>query len=279
MDQHHDHDEATTEDDALLAAAGRLRDGIVGHPAAIWVFAVAAVIAIVVLGVSAGESVYGAFDGDGTMAAIFGATFVAVLVAIIAVGVLFDRRQRARDADTTPLTDAQSARLRAYLKPTSPLVQAYQPVAVAVFFALATPGVLLFDTPWDGLWVLVVLIANPVARWLRAQGHVLTTRDLGFAIPGLSHWPSIANAAVAATVGMAVAVLLWAEALDTNLATTATGIVLLAIIIGGGLSVNRHQRRHIARLLDQDADDSNGVDGTAATDAWDDPNAAHRNAR
>jgi predicted lysophospholipase L1 biosynthesis ABC-type transport system permease subunit len=78
---------------------------------------------------------------------------------------------------------------------------------------------------------------------------VLTTRDLGFHVPGLSPWPSIAYAALAATAGMAVAVLLWAEALDTTLATNITGGVVIAIIVGGGLAIERHQRRHISRLL------------------------------
>lgn len=108
---------------------------------------------------------------------------------------------------------------------------------------------MLLDTPWDSLWVLAVLIANPLGRWLRSQGHVLTTRDLGFAIPGLSPWPSIAVAALAATTGMGIAVMLWAEALDTTLATIVTYTVLTAVIIGGGLAVDRHQRCHIVERL------------------------------
>ena len=198
--------------------------------------------------------VYLAIDGEGLIAAAFGATFIAVLAIILAVGVVLDRRRRTRDASAGPLTDTQHERLRAYLQPASPLVRWYQPAAVAVFIALAAPGVLVLDTPWDSLWVLVVLVANPVARWLRAQDHALTTRDLDFPVPGLSPWPSVAYAALAATAGMAVAVLLWADALDTTLATTITGIVLVAIIVGGGRASDRHQRRHIAQLLDDRRD-------------------------
>ena len=120
------------------------------------------------------------------------------------------------------------------------------------FTLLGDPGVLVLDAPWDGAWVLVVLIATPLGRWLRAQGHMHSSRDLGFPVPGLSPWPSIAAAALAATTGMAVAVLLWADALDGTLATTITGIVIIAVIVAGGMATDTHQRRHITRLLDGD---------------------------
>jgi hypothetical protein len=242
--------DTSDEDEAFLTAARRLHDRLMRHPFAIGFLAILAAAAIFLLGIRVGEATYLAFDGEGMMAAVFGATFVTVLVALIGVGVWLDRRQRTRDAATGPLTHEQRDRLRSYVHPDSPLVRWYQPAAVTAFIALAAPGALLLDTPWDSLWVLAVLIANPLARWLRAQGHVLTTRDLGLPIPGLSPWPSIAIAALAATTGMAIAVLLWAEALDTTLATTVTYVVLTAVIIGGGLTVERHQRRHILRLLD-----------------------------
>ena len=238
-----------TEQEAITRAIDHLPAGL-RHPLVIGVMAVAAAAALWLMGFVIGEAAYGAFDGEGLMAATFGATLVAVLVAIIAIGVVLDRRQRSRDTNAGPLTDSQHERLRAYIEPSSPLVRWYQLVAVVAFIVLATPGVLLLEGPWDSLWVLAVLIANPVARWLRAQGHVLTTRDLGFAVPGLSPWPTITYAALAATAGMAVAVLLWAEALDTTLATTITGIVLVVVIVGGGLATERHQRRHITQLLE-----------------------------
>lgn len=242
----------TIEDEAFLAAAGRLRDRLVRHPFALGFVAIFAAAGIFLLGVRIGEAAYLAFDGEGTMAAIFSGTFVTVLAAIIGIGAWLDRRQRTRDAAAGPLTDEQRQRLRACAQPSSRLARSYQPAAVALFLALAAPGALLLDTPWNSLWVLAVLIANPLPRWLRAQGHVLSSRDLGFAIPGLSPWPSIANAALAAATGMAVAVLLWAEALDTTLATSATTVVLATVIIGGGLAVDRHQRRHIVALLAED---------------------------
>lgn len=239
----------TVEDEAFIAGARSMGETLKRHPFGLGFLAIFAAAAIFVLGVRAGEITYRTFDGDGMMAAVFGATFVTVLVVIIGIGVWLDRRQRARDATTGSLTGEQRDRLQAYVQPDSPLVRWYQPAAVAVFIALATPGVLLLDTPWDSLWVLAVLIANPLARWLRGQGHVLSTRDLGFAIPGLSPWPSVAIAALAATTGMGVAVLLWAEALDTTLATTATYLVLFTVIIGGGLAVDRQERRHVSGLL------------------------------
>jgi uncharacterized membrane protein len=242
MQEHH------SEQETIIRYLERLPAGL-RHPLAIGLLAIVAAAALWRMGYVIGGAAHDAFDGEGLMAAAFGATLVTVLVVIIAVGVLLDRRQRTRDADAAPLTDTQHQRLRAYVRPASPLVRWYQPAAVAVFAALAAPGAWLLDTPWDGLWVLAVLVANPVARWLRARGHVLTTRDLGFPVPGLSPWPSIAYAAIAATTGMAVAVLLWAEALDTTLASTITGIALVAVIAGGGLAIERHQRRHITHLL------------------------------
>lgn len=247
-DNHQDA-QTSTEDQALIAEARRLGERLKRHPFAIGFLAVLAAAAIFLLGVRMGETVYLTFAGDGTMAVVFGATLATILVAIIGIGALLDRRQRNRDAATGPLTDDQRARLRAYAHPGSPLVRWYQPAAVAVFIAIAAPGALFLDGPWDSLWVLAVLIANPLARWLRAQGHVLTTRDLGFAVPGLSPWPSTATAALAATTGMAIAVLLWAEMLDTVPATAVTAIVLAAVIIGGGVAVDRYQRRHITGLL------------------------------
>ena len=255
MTEPHDHEHHTTAgDEALPAGARRLRDNVLRHPAGIGLFTIAAALALFQIGVLVGRVGRVAFDGEGMMAAVFGATFVAVLLATGAIGVILDRRQRAHDADAAPLSDAQSERLRAYLQPASLLVRWYQPAAVAVFIALAAPGLLLLSTPWDGLWVIAVLVANPVARWLRAQDHVLTTRDLGFSVPGLSPWPSVAYAALAATAGMAVAVLLWADALDTTLATNATGGALVAIVTGGALAIDRHQRRHITQLLDAEPD-------------------------
>lgn len=250
-DSHDRHGQISTEDDAFIAAARRLGETLKGHPFALGFLAIFVAAAIFLLGVRVGEVAYLAFDGEGMMAAAFGATFVTVLVAIIGFGVVLDRRRRTRDAATGSLTDEQRDRLRTYLQPASPLVRWYQPAAVAAFIALAAPGALLLDTPWDSLWVLAVLIANPLGRWLRSQGHVLTSRDLGFAIPDLSPWPSIAVAALAATTGIGIAVLLWAGALDTTLATIVTYTVLTAVIIGGGLAVDRHQRRHIGgRLTD-----------------------------
>jgi hypothetical protein len=244
------HGQTSTEDDAFIAGARRLGETLKGHPFVLGFLAIFAAAAIFLLGVRVGEIAYLAFDGEGMMAIVFGATFVTVLVVIIGIGVVLDRRQRTRDTATGPLTDEQRDRLQAYGQPASPLVRWYQPAAVAVFIALAAPGALLLDTPWGSLWVLAVLIANPLPRRLRAQGHVLTTRDLGFAIPGLSPWPSIAVSALAATTGMGIAVLLWAEALDTTLATIVTYTALTTVIIGGGLAVDRHQRRHVTRLLD-----------------------------
>lgn len=239
-----------TEDEAFLASARRLRDTLKRHPFALGFLAVFAAAILFLLSFRIGAIAYRAFDGDGTMAAIFGGTLVTVLVAIIAIGVWLDRRQRARDAPTGPLTDDQRERLQAYLQPPSPLVRWYQPAAVVAFLGLAFPGALLLDTPWDGLWVLAVAVANPLGRWLRAQGHALTTRDLGFAIPGVPPRPSIAAAALAATTGLGIAVLLWADMLDTTLAMTVTFVVLAAVIVGCGLATDRHQRRHISRLLD-----------------------------
>lgn len=240
-----------SEDEAFLAGARRAGERL-RHPFVIGFLAVVVAAAIFRFGITIGEATYLAFEGDGMMALTFGVTLVTVLVTIIAIGVWLDRRRRARDRGAGPLTEAQREQLRAYAHPDTSLVRWYQPVAVAVFALLAAPGALLLDTPWDGLWVLAVLIANPVARRLRAQGHVLTTRDLSFPVPGLSPWPSIAAAALAATTGMAVAVLLWADALVTSLATTITGIVIIAVIVGGGLATDTHQRRHITRLLDAD---------------------------
>ena len=243
------HGQTSTEDDAFIAAARRLGETLKGHPFVLGFLAIFVAAAIFLLGVRIGEIVYLAFDGEGMMAAVFGATFVTALVVIIGIGVVLDRRQRTRDAATGSLTDEQRDRLRTYVQPASPLVRWYQPAAVTVFIALAAPGALLLGTPWDGLWVFAVLVANPLPRWLRSQGHVLTTRDLGFAIRGLSPWPSIVVAALAATTGMGIAVLLWAEALDTTLATIVTYTVLTTVIIGGGLAVDRHQRRHIVERL------------------------------
>lgn len=241
----------TTPDDESFRSGARSPDGMLRQPFVIGFLAVAGAAIIFLLGIRVGEAAYLAFDGEGMMAATFGATFLAVLVTIIAVGVLLDRRQRTREANSSGLTDSERDRLRAYVQPASPLVRWYQPATVAVFIALATPGAVLLDTPWDSLWVLAVLIANPLARWLRTQGHVLTTRDLGFPVPALSPWPSIAAAALAATTGMAIAVLLWAEALDTTLATSITGIALAVVIVGGGLAIDRHHRHHILQLLDR----------------------------
>ena len=251
-----DHDnrrsDTTDEDEAFLAAARRLRQ-ILSHPFAIGLLAVTAAAVIFRMGITIGEAAYFAFDGDGAMAVAFGGTLAAILLAIIALGVWLDRRQRIGAADTGPLTEAQRGRLRSYLHPASPLVRWYQPVAIVVFIALATTGALLLDTPWDGLWVIAVLVANPVARWLRSRGHVLTIRDLGFPVPGLSPWPSIANAALAVTIGMGIGVLLWADALDTTATAAVTGTVVVAVVIAGGFAVNRHERHHIARLLDDES--------------------------
>lgn len=240
--------DTTPEDEAFLAGARRL-GSVFDHPFAIGFLAIAGAALLFRLGISIGASVQSAFEGEGAMAAAFGGTFVTILVAIIALGALLDRRQRTRDAQAGPLSDEQRDRLRALVEPTSPLVRWYRPLAIVLFVVLAVPGAWLLDAPWDGLWVVVVLAANPFGRWLRADGHVLTTRDLGFTIPGLSPWPSIATAALAATTGMAVAVSLWAEALDSTLATTLTGIAVGAVIIGCGFVTSRHERRHIATLL------------------------------
>ncbi len=239
----------STEDEAFLAGARRFRERLSRHPFALGVVAVLAAALLFLLGVRTGEILYLAFDGDTLMPVVFGGTFTLILLVIVAIGALLDRRRHTRDANARPLTDAQRDRLRSYLYPASAVVRWYQPVAVVAFVALAVPGVLLLPTPWDGLWVLGALAANPVARWLRAQGHVLTTRDLGFPVPGLSPWPSIVTAALAATAGMTIAVLLWSDALDTTVATVLTGLVLAMVIIGGGLATEQHQRRHITRLL------------------------------
>lgn len=129
------HGQTSTEDEAFIAAARRLVETLKGHPFVLGFLAILGAAAIFLLGVRIGEIVYLAFDGEGMMAAVFGATFVTVLVAIIGIGVILDRRQRARDAATGPLTDQQRDRLRAYVQPASPLVRWYQPAAVTVFIA------------------------------------------------------------------------------------------------------------------------------------------------
>lgn len=239
----------TTDDGALLASARTVRDGLTRRPFVMGFLAIFAAALLFWLGTVAGEATYLAFD-DGLVATTFVGTSTTILIALVAVGAWLDRRRRQRDAEAGPLDDAQRARLRSYAQPASALVRWYQPVAVAVFFALAVPGAYLLATPWDGLWVLAVLIANPVTRWLRARGHVLRIRELGFRVPGLSPWPAIATAAVATVAAMAFTVLLEAGMLDTTPATIATNLVLVALIVGGTRTMNHHRRRHIARLLD-----------------------------
>lgn len=240
---------SSSEDEAFLAAARRLPERL-PHPFVIGFLAVAAAALLFRLGIAVGETVYLAFEGDGTSAAAFGGTFVTILVGLIGLGAWLDRRQSARAAEVGPLTAEQRERVRDYLDPSSSAAHWYRPITVGVFVALATPGVLLLGDPWDGLWVLAVLIANPVGRWLRSQGQPLTTRDLGFRIPGLSPWPSIAAAALAVTAGMGIAVLLWAEALEGTAETAVTGAIALVTILAGGIAVDRHERRHLAGLLD-----------------------------
>lgn len=248
-ERQHRHTETSSEDEAFLAAARRLPEAL-RHPFVIGFLAVAAAALLFRLGIAAGETVYGAFEGDGTTAAAFGGTFVTILVGLIGLGAWLDRRQRSRLAEVGPLTAAQREQVRDYLDPSSSVVRWYRPIAVGVFVALATPAILLLSDPWDGVWVIAVLVANPVGRWLRSRGYPLTTRDLGFTIPGLSPWPSIAAAALAATVGMGIAVLLWAEALEGTIATAVTGAIAVVAIVAGGIAVDRHERRHLAGLLD-----------------------------
>jgi hypothetical protein len=243
---------SSSEDEAFLAAARRLPERL-RHPFVIGFLAVAAAALLFRLGIAVGETVYLAFEGDGTTAAAFGGTFVTILVGLIGLGAWLDRRQRTRSAEVGPLTAEQRERVQDYLDPSSSVARWYRQITVVVFVALAAPGVLLLGDPWDGLWVLAVLIANPVGRWLRSQGHPLTTRDLGFRIPGLSPWPSIAAAALAVTAGMGIAVLLWAEALEGTVETVVTGAIALGAILAGGIAVDRHERRHLARLLDPGA--------------------------
>ncbi len=226
-----------------------MRDGLTRRPFVLGFLAIFAAVLLFRMGIVAGEAIYLAFD-DGLVATMFVGTYVTILVALVAVGAWLDRRRLERDAGAGPLDDAQRERLGSYAHPASALVRWYQPVAIAVFFALAVPGGYLLDAPWNGLWVLVVLIANPVTRWLRARGHVLTIRDIGFHVPGLSPWPAIATAAVATVAAMAFTVLLEAGMLDTTPATIATNLVLVALIVGGALTINHHRHRHIARLLD-----------------------------
>jgi len=232
-ERQHRHTETSSEDEAVLAAARRLPEQL-KHPFVIGFLAVAAAALLFRLGIAACEAVYLAFEGDGAVAAALGGTFITILLGLIGLGAWLDRRQRTRTSTAAPLTAAQRQRIDAYLHPTSALARWYRPAALGVFVALAAPGVLLLGGPWDGLWALAVLGANPVGRWLRAQGHVLTTRDLGFRVPGLSPWPSIAVAALAAAAGLGIAVLLWAEHLDGTVEVVVSGtIAATAILVGG----------------------------------------------
>jgi hypothetical protein len=209
---HHDRrTDTAAEDEAFLAGARRL-GAVLRHPFAMGILAIAAVALLFGLGISIGESIYVAFDGERMMAAAFGAALVTILVALIAIGVWLDRRQRTRDTQAAPLSDEQRERLHAYLDPASALVRWHQPISIGLFVALAAPGTWLLDSPWDGLWVIALLVVNPLG-------------------------------------GVAVAVLLWADALETTLAVTLTGIAVVAVIVGGGLVTSHHERRHITGLL------------------------------
>lgn len=87
------------EDDAA-PDTGRGLATILRHPLTIGVITLIAAVVLFRFGVYIGGVVYRASDGDGMMAAVFGATIVLAIVIMIAVAVRFDRRRRAR-GDTT----------------------------------------------------------------------------------------------------------------------------------------------------------------------------------
>lgn len=77
------HGQTSTEAEGSIAGARTPGETLRGHPFALGFLAVFAAAAIFLLGVRVGEAAYLAFDGEGMMAAVFGATFVTVLVVII----------------------------------------------------------------------------------------------------------------------------------------------------------------------------------------------------
>jgi hypothetical protein len=249
-DHQHRHPEPATEDEVFLAEVGPSLRTALRNPFVLGFLAVAAAALLFRFGITIGEVVYLAFEGDGATAAAFGGTFIAILIALVAIGAWLDRRRGTRSRAATPLTTEQRRRVEAYLHPTSMLARWYRVVVLVVFAALAIPGTMLLPTPWDGVWLVSVLAANPVGRWLRSQGHVLTTRDLGVEVPGLSPWPSIAVTALAATAGVAIAILLWAELLDGTVETLVTGTLAVTAILVGGAVTDRHERSHLARVLE-----------------------------
>lgn len=83
------------QDEAFIATLRRARI----HPFLLGLLAVFAAAALFLMGRSIGAAAYGAFEGDGMRAAIFGVTLVVVVTGIVAIGVRLDRRQRRRRAD------------------------------------------------------------------------------------------------------------------------------------------------------------------------------------
>jgi len=110
--RHNDHRSSTTTEDEASSTQPRTISHLPNRPFVLGFLAVALAAVLFLFGIRVGEAVYLAFDGDDAMAAIFGGTFIAILVIIITLGVILDRRRRARDTKAGPLTDAQRERCR-----------------------------------------------------------------------------------------------------------------------------------------------------------------------
>jgi hypothetical protein len=92
-DHRHRRSEPATEDEAFLAEVGPSLRTALRNPFVLGFLAVAAAALLFRSGIAVGEAASLAFDGDAATAAAFVGAIITIVVALIGVGVWFDRRR------------------------------------------------------------------------------------------------------------------------------------------------------------------------------------------
>jgi hypothetical protein len=97
MPDHHAHQTDTSAADrAFLDGLARFHP-VLRNPFIVGFLAVAAAALLFRAGILVGEAAFLAFEGDGPTTAVFGATLVALVAAVVAAGAWLDGRRRSRD--------------------------------------------------------------------------------------------------------------------------------------------------------------------------------------